>query len=87
MKKSSYIPKVGDKVMYSREFLRNICAYTGDICFVIGTVTNVEQWPEFVLVSLCWTDYSPAWPKSFTREWQGEHVKVLACNLEPSPFK
>jgi hypothetical protein len=88
--KNAHTFKPGDKVMFARAHLRNIGVYTGEMCFVIGTVTNVEKWAAASktasLITVVWTGYSPSWPASYIRTYEGTEQRVLSCNLEKSPF-
>lgn len=57
--------KIGDRVMYSREWLRSTAQYTGEVPFRRGTVTKLNP---FGLATVAWDDI------------KGER-NVLAVNL------
>jgi hypothetical protein len=61
--------KVGDKVRYSSEFLRNTGQYTGPTPQLKGTVTKVSDMGGKQLVSIKWND--------------GTEGKALSVNLWP----
>lgn len=46
--------KVGDMVMYSRQWLRSTGQFTGDICFAKGTVKELQPLGEVVLAVIDW---------------------------------
>ncbi len=46
--------KVGDKVMYSRQWLRSTGQFTGDICFAKGTVKALQALGEVMLAVIDW---------------------------------
>lgn len=82
--------KKGDQVMYSREFLRNIGTYTGEICFVIGEVLEdseiVSPGHAARVCRVLWVGHSPSWGKEFISEYLLSESRVLTCNLERSVF-
>lgn len=47
--------KAGDRVQYAAKFLRSIGTYTGEICFAVGTVTEVEHHGGTTLAVIDWT--------------------------------
>jgi hypothetical protein len=46
--------KVGDKVMYSRQWLRSTGQHTGEICFAKGTVKELKAIGEVTLAVIDW---------------------------------
>jgi len=46
--------KVGDRVAYSRQFLRSIGCYTGDMPHARGTVTGLVQVGSVTLADIDW---------------------------------
>jgi hypothetical protein len=47
--------KAGDRVQYAAKFLRSIGTYTGDLCFAVGTVAEVERHGGTTLATIEWT--------------------------------
>jgi len=53
--------KVGDRVAYSRTFLKNIVEHTGWMPFARGTITRIEEaCDDFVLADIDWGGTGPA---------------------------
>lgn len=46
--------KTGDRVAYSARFLRSIGAYTGDLPFARGTVTEIKKLGETTIAVIDW---------------------------------
>lgn len=87
MKKTTKF-SVGDRVMYSSEFLRSIGVFTGEICFVIGEVQEldlVSPGHPAVLVTVKWVSHGPSWDiRHYGSKYLGTTSLVLNCNLEHS---
>lgn len=49
-------PQVGDRVKYSRKFLRSIGTFTGEMPFARGTVRATEKLGEITLAVMDWND-------------------------------
>ena len=47
--------KPGDRVQYAARFLRSIGTYTGDLCFAVGTVAEIERHGGTTLATIDWT--------------------------------
>lgn len=46
--------EVGDRVTYSREFLRNTGQFTGDIPFACGTVESIADYGSTRIAAVDW---------------------------------
>ena len=47
--------QAGDRVQYSATFLRSIGTHTGELCFAVGTVAEVEHHGGTTLAVIDWT--------------------------------
>jgi hypothetical protein len=47
--------KTGDRVQYAAKFLRSIGVCTGEMCFAVGTVAEVENHGGTTLATIDWT--------------------------------
>jgi len=45
---------VGDKVGYSKKFLRSISQYTGPLPFARGTVTEIKDYGGIAIAAIDW---------------------------------
>jgi hypothetical protein len=45
----------GDRVQYAAKFLRSIGTHTGELCFAVGTVAEVESHGGTTLATIEWT--------------------------------
>jgi hypothetical protein len=71
---------VGDKVAYSREFLRSTGEHTGPIPFARGVVTGIKKYSGgFAIATVDWD--TDAAPESVNL---GNLVKVDRMHLEPN---
>ena len=47
--------QAGDRVQYAAKFLRSIGTHTGELCFAVGTVTEIERCGGTTLATIDWT--------------------------------
>ena len=47
--------KAGDRVQYAAKFLRSIGTHTGELCFAVGTVREIERCGGTTLATIDWT--------------------------------
>lgn len=48
--------EIGDKVKYSRDFLRSIGELTGALPFAKGTVINIKSFATILIAEINWND-------------------------------
>ena len=46
--------KAGDRVQYAAKFLRSIGIHTGELCFAVGTVAEIERHGGTTLATIEW---------------------------------
>ena len=52
--------QIGDRVAYSRAFLKSIGCYTGNLPFARGTIAGFKSLGETVLAEVEWSNDAPA---------------------------
>ncbi len=76
--------KVGDKVAYSRNFLKSTGMITGPTPFARGVVTDIKRYGSVVIASVDWGHTLPKTDDDGDKIAVGNLVKVDRMHLEPN---